>query len=99
MRGYRRWWTFPADSATRAALGMIRPSLESLLPEPDLNGKEEARAGSRSRQQRRSGPQGAEEEDAARGDLPRDEAARPLRKTLRKARPREGGSHPSRAQT
>ncbi len=36
------------------------------------------RAGSRSRQQRRSGSPGAQEEDAARGHFPRDEAAWPL---------------------
>jgi len=37
-----------------------------------------------SRQQCRSGPQGAQEEDAARGHFPRDETPRALRKTLRK---------------
>src|SRR5262249_17906601 len=36
--------------------------------------------------------QGAEKEDAARGHLPRDEAPRPLRKTLREEGPRKGGS-------
>src|SRR5205085_9647045 len=45
----------------------------------------------RPRQQRRPSPQGAEEEDAARRLVPRNEAARPLRKALRKARPPEGG--------
>src|SRR4051794_27254690 len=55
-------------------------------------------AGSRSRQQCRSSPQGAEEEDAARGDFPRDEAARPLRKALRKEGPRKGRSRAPRAQ-
>src|SRR5262249_1975963 len=56
------------------------------------------RAGSRSRQQRRPGPQGAEEEDAARGYFPRDEAPRSLRKALRKESPRKGGSDPPGAQ-
>src|SRR5262249_2863830 len=56
------------------------------------------RAGSRPRQQCRPSPQGAEEEDAARGHLPRDEASRTLRKTLRKEGPREGGSDPPGAQ-
>src|SRR5262249_56861132 len=56
------------------------------------------RAGSRSRQQRRPGPQGAEEEDAARGYFPRDEAPRSLRKALRKEGPRKGGSDPPGAQ-
>src|SRR5260370_10772800 len=66
---------------------------------PDLNrNPEERRAGSRSRQQCRPGPQGAEEEDAARGDFPRDEAPRPLRKTLREEGAREGGSDPPGAQ-
>src|SRR5262249_24143873 len=46
----------------------------------------------------RSGPQGAEEEDAARGHFPRDEAPRPLRKTLREKGAREGGSDPPGAQ-
>src|SRR5262249_30450388 len=50
------------------------------------------------RQQCRSGPQGAEEEDAARGHFPRDEAPRPLRKTLREEGAREGGSDPPGAQ-
>src|SRR5579872_4642494 len=40
------------------------------------------RAGSRPGQQRRPSPQGAEEEDAARGRIPRDEAPRPLRKAV-----------------
>src|ERR1700744_1740614 len=56
------------------------------------------RASSRSRQQRRPGPQGAQEEDAARGHFPRDETPRPLRKTLRKESAREGGSDPPRPQ-
>src|SRR5262249_6542357 len=45
-----------------------------------------------------SGPQGAQEENAARGDFPRDEAPRPLRETLRKEGPGEGGSDPPRPQ-
>src|SRR5665647_2188004 len=56
------------------------------------------RAGTRPRQQCRPGSQGAEEEDAARGHLPRDEAPRPLRETLREESPREGGSHQPRPQ-
>src|ERR1051325_3783206 len=55
-------------------------------------------AGSRSRQQCRSSPQGAEEEDAARGDFPRDEAPRPLRKALREKGPRKGRSRAPRTQ-
>src|SRR5260370_32119281 len=66
---------------------------------PDLNrNPEERRAGSRSRQQCRPGPQGAQEEDAARGDFPRDEAPRPLRKTIREEGARTGGSDPPGAQ-
>src|SRR5260370_42586242 len=56
------------------------------------------RAGSRPRQQCRPSPQGAEEEDAARGRIPRDETPRPLRKTLREEGPGEDGSHPPRPQ-
>src|SRR5450759_1705761 len=56
------------------------------------------RASSRSRQQRRPGPQGAQEEDAARGHFPRDEASRPLRKTLGKEGAGKGGSDPPRPQ-
>src|SRR5262249_35070863 len=52
------------------------------------------RASSRSRQQRRPSPEGAEEEDAARGHFPRDEASRPLRKTIGKEGAGEGGSDP-----
>src|SRR4030081_100596 len=55
-------------------------------------------AGSRSRQQCRSSPQGAEEEDAARGDFPRDEAPRSLRKALREEGPRKGRSRAPRPQ-
>src|SRR3979409_2459417 len=56
------------------------------------------RAGSRPRKQRRPSPQGAEEEDAARGYFPRDEAPRPLRKALREEGPRKGRSGAPRAQ-
>src|SRR6478752_3781100 len=52
------------------------------------------RASTRSRQQRRSGPEGAEEEDAARGHFPRNEASRPLRKTIGKEGAGKGGSDP-----
>src|SRR3954466_6311562 len=55
-------------------------------------------AGSRSRQQCRSSPQGAEKEDAARGDFPRDEAPRPLRKTVGKEGPGAGRSDSPRPQ-
>src|ERR1035437_5149463 len=63
-----------------------------------LNQRGTPRAGTRPRQQCRPSPQGAEEEDATRGHLPRDEAPRPLRETLREESPREGGSHPPRPQ-
>src|ERR1035437_37509 len=63
-----------------------------------LNQRGTPRAGTRPRQQCRPGSQGAEEEDAARGHLPRDEAPRPLRETLREESPREGGSHQPRPQ-
>src|SRR6476619_4688862 len=56
--------------------------------------KEYSFAGSRPRQQRRPGPQGAQEEDAARGHFPRDETPRPLRKTIRKESAGKGGSDP-----
>ena len=56
------------------------------------------RASTRSRQQRGSGPQGAQEEDAARGHFPRDEASRPLREAVREAGAREGGGGSARAQ-
>src|SRR6185437_6033965 len=45
-----------------------------------------------------SSPQGAEEEDAAGGYFPRDEAPRALRKALREEGPRKGGSRAPRAQ-
>src|SRR5690606_36506763 len=48
----------------------------------------------RSRQQRRPSPQGAEEEDAARGLVPRNEAPRALREAVGKARPPEGRGRP-----
>src|SRR5688572_20375010 len=56
-------------------------------------------ASHRSRQQRRSGPESPQEEDAARGHLSRDEAPHRLRKAIRAARPREGGRHPPRQKT
>src|SRR5579863_3369959 len=56
------------------------------------------RAGSRSRQQCRSSPQGAEEEDAARGHFPRDETPRSLRKAIGKKSKREGRGDPPRPQ-
>src|SRR5579863_5065566 len=58
----------------------------------------EARAGTRSRQQRRSSPQGAQEEDAARGRLPRDEAPPQLRKAVRTPGPRKGRGGAARPQ-
>src|ERR1035437_5557545 len=63
-----------------------------------LNQRGTPRAGTRPRQQCRPSPQGAEEEDAARGHLPRDETPRPLREPLREESSREGGSHPPRPQ-
>src|SRR5579862_7834663 len=48
----------------------------------------------RSRQQHRSGAEGAQEEDATRGHLPRDETQGTLRKTERKACPRAGRGNP-----
>jgi len=63
-----------------------------------LRSKRKPSAGSRPRQQCRSGPQGVEEEDAARRRLPRDEAPKALRKALREENPGEGGSHPTRPQ-
>src|ERR1035437_2240787 len=63
-----------------------------------LNQRGTPRAGTRPRQQCLPSSQGTEEEDAARGHLPRDEAPRPLRETLREESPREGGSHPPRPQ-
>src|SRR5688500_19696799 len=56
-------------------------------------------ASHRSRQQRRSGPESPQEEDAARRHLSRDEAPHRLRKTVREARPRKGGRHPPRQKT
>src|SRR5690606_13103391 len=47
------------------------------------------RAGTRPRQQRRSGASGAQEEDAAGRHFPRDEDARTLRKAFGEARTRE----------
>src|ERR1700727_3141893 len=48
------------------------------------------RAGTRSRQQCRSSPQGPQEEDATRRNLPRNEASRTLREALREEGAREG---------
>ena len=58
----------------------------------------EARAGHRQGQQCRPGAEGAEEEDAARGHLPRDEASRSLRKAIREEGAREGRRRPPRPQ-
>src|SRR5262249_13737860 len=82
----------PGGSAGSGTLHSRRP------PQRDVREKGTTRAGSRPRQQCRPGPQGAEEEDAARGHFPRDEAPRPLRKTLGKEGAREGGSDPPGAQ-
>src|SRR5271166_4875722 len=57
-----------------------------------------SRAGTRSRQQCRSGPQGAQEEDAARGNFSRDEASRSLREAVRKEGARKGGGGAARAE-
>src|ERR1700722_18122860 len=48
------------------------------------------RAGTRSRQQCRSGLQGPQEEDATRGNLSRNEASRTLREALREEGSRKG---------
>src|SRR6266496_1057623 len=98
-----RRWTFYADSATRPAHGEpVRSRFGGGSAGSGTlrisEGRGTTRAGSRPRQQCRPGPQGAEEEDAARGHFPRDEAPRPLRKTLREEGAREGGSHPPGAQ-
>src|SRR5262249_44706099 len=78
-------------SGASAARGFYRRSTAT-----DREGT--TRAGSRPRQQRRPGPQGAEEKDAARGDFPRDEAPRPLRKTIREESAGAGGGDPPRPQ-
>src|SRR6516165_5112825 len=65
---------------------------------PRWNARKAPLAGSSSRQQRRSSPQGAEEEDAARGHIPGDEAPELLRETLREARSRAGRGRATRAQ-
>src|SRR4029077_2927325 len=57
------------------------------------------RASPRSRQQRRSGFASLEEENAARGRVPRDEAAAELRETFGTASPRTGRSRPPLSQT
>src|SRR5690606_16366615 len=62
--------------------------------QPALKGKRSVLASHRPRQQCRPGPARAEEEDAARGHLPRDEAAPQLREALRTARPRKSRSRP-----
>src|SRR5438309_12072800 len=76
-----------------------RPSLGTVgAGRRAANRRETSGSDFRPRQQRRPGPQGAEEEDAARGLVPRDEAARALRKAVREARPSEGGSRAPGAQ-
>src|SRR2546430_2431109 len=57
-------------------------------------GRGTTRAGSRPRQQCRPGPEGAEEEDAARGHFPRDEASRALRKAVGKEGAGKGRGDP-----
>src|SRR5690348_14347069 len=52
------------------------------------------RASPRPRQQRRSGAARAQEEAAARGRVPRDEAPPQLREAVRATRPREGRGRP-----
>src|SRR5262249_27398829 len=80
----RRSWTFKADSARGGSKSRARaialwrqiggPShiWRSVWPH-SAAAEGITRAGSRPRQQCRSSPQGAQEEDAARGHLPRDE--------------------------
>src|SRR5438309_8396143 len=76
-----------------------RPSLGTVgAGRRAANRRETSGSDFRPRQQRRPGPEGAEEEDAARGLVPRDEAARALREALREARPPEGRGRAPRPQ-
>ena len=83
--GFR--WTSGLFCYRRARKGGVPAPASS--PPPAFNPidwRGMTRAGSRPRQQRRPSPQGAQEEDAARGHLPRDEAPRPLREAIREER-------------
>src|SRR6476659_7032399 len=85
-------WTLKAFSARAARLKA--PVFGVFCLNPSEHQRRSKRASSRSRQQRRPGPQGAQKEDAARGYFPRDEAPRPLRKTIGKEGAGKGGSDP-----
>ena len=85
-------------SSSRFGAGFMRPRRSSPVrarsSRPGLeesSQREVLRAGRRPGQQCRSGAEGAQEEDAARGHLPRDEASRPLREAVRAQGAREGG--------
>src|SRR6185437_2140461 len=86
-------WTLNAFSARAARLKAPVHGAFALNPsEQQLRSK---RASSRSRQQRRPSPQGAQEKDAARRHFPRDETSRSLRKTIGTKGAGKGGSDPS----
>jgi hypothetical protein len=96
------WWTSAFDPAIsradlrRGAVAMLPGSTRpwSFIYQPSGT----LRAGTRSRQQCRSGASGAEEKDAAGRHFPRNEDAQPLREAVREAEPAEGGSRPPRAE-
>src|SRR5262249_55042626 len=79
---------------SRRRRGLFPPSRPRQLSQ--LNARKAPLAGSSPRQQRRSGPQGAQEEDAARGHFSGDEAPQLLRETLREARARASRSRAAR---
>ncbi len=81
----------------QALSGLRTQSGRHHLDGVQASARRNTRAGTRPRQQRRPGPQGAQEEDAARGHFPRNEASRPLRKAVREEGPSEGGSGSPRA--
>src|SRR6185437_9715930 len=85
-------WTLNAFSARAARLKA--PVYGAFAFNPSEQQLRSKRASSRSRQQRRPGPQGAQEKDAARGHFPRDEAPRSLRKAIRKKSARKGRRDP-----
>src|SRR4029079_4194974 len=85
-------WTLKPFSARAARLKA--PVLGGFSLNPSEHQRRSKRASSRSRQQRRPGPEGAQKEDAARGHFPRDETPRPLRKTIGKEGAEKGGGAP-----
>src|SRR3954453_6712422 len=87
--------TGPEKESTSSA-EVPRPRAYARLP---LSPKDTCVAGTRSRQQRRSGTQGAQKEDAAGRRLPGDEAAQSLREAVRAQGPRESGSRAPGAQS